>query len=73
MDAAELKRAAEQTQGRFYTFLTAGQLTDDLPAGHHVPVESLPPKPLWNRWPVLLLALGLLTAEWILRKRAAMI
>ena len=73
MDAAELRRAAEQTGGRFYTFETAQRLLDDLPPGRQVPIESLPPLPLWNTWPLLALFLALLIAEWILRKRRGMI
>jgi len=72
MDAAELKRVAEATKGRFYTYATAGRLLDDLPAGRQVPIESLPPRPLWNTWPVLVLFLLLLVSEWILRKLAGM-
>jgi len=73
MDAAELRSAAQETGGRFYTFETADRLPEDLPAGRQVPVESLPPLPLWNKWPVLALFLGLLIAEWILRKRGGMV
>jgi hypothetical protein len=73
MDAAELRAAAQQSKGRFYTIETARRLLDDLPPGRQVPIESLPPQPLWNRWPVLLLLLSLLTAEWTLRKRAGMV
>ena len=73
MDAAELTRAAHRTGGRFYTFWEAAGLPDDLPAGRQVPIESLPPKPLWNTWPVLLLFLVLLAAEWILRKWGGMV
>jgi len=73
MDAPELKRAAQGTRGRFYTFLQADRLADDLPAGRQVPIESLPPKPLWNTWPVLLVFLLLLTAEWVLRKLGGMV
>lgn len=73
MDAAELKRAAHRTGGRFYTFWEAASLPDDLPAGQQVPIESLPPKPLWNSWPVLLLFLVLLAAEWSLRKWGGMV
>jgi hypothetical protein len=29
--------------------------------------------PLWNHWEVLLLFAGLLTAEWILRRRARLL
>jgi hypothetical protein len=73
MAAGELKRAAQRTRGRFYTFLEAARLPDDLPAGRQVPIESLPPKPLWNTWPVLLVFLALLTAEWVLRKLGGMV
>jgi hypothetical protein len=73
MDAAEMRRAAQQTGGQFYTFESAGRLAEDLPPGQQVPVESLPPRPLWNRWPVLVAFLGLLIAEWILRKRGGMV
>jgi len=73
MDRTALEKAAKQTEGHFYTFQTARRLLKDLPAGRQVPIESLPPKPLWNRWPVLLLFLVLVTAEWILRKVAGMV
>ncbi len=73
MDAAELERAAQRTGGHFYTFLTAHRLLGDLPPGRQVPLESMPPKPLWNRWPVLLLFLLLLVGEWILRKVGGMV
>jgi len=73
MDAAELKRAAETTKGRFYTFATAGRLLRQLPEGRQVPVESLPPQSLWNTWPLLLLFLVLLITEWILRKVGGMV
>lgn len=73
MDAAELQRAADATKGRFYTFATADRMLDELPEGRQVPIESLPPKPLWNTWPALLLFLVLLSGEWILRKVAGMV
>ena len=73
MDAVALRRAAERTGGRFYTFETARRLIRDLPKGRQVPVESLPPVPLWNRWFVLLLFLMLLVTEWILRKWGDMV
>jgi hypothetical protein len=73
MDAAELRRAAQQTGGRFYTFETADRLPQDLPSGQRVVIETLPPRPLWNTWPVLALFLVLLVGEWILRKRRGMV
>ncbi len=72
-DMAAMRLAAKQTGGEFYTFDTADHLAGDLPRGRQVPVETLPPKPLWNRWPLLLLFLGLLVSEWILRKRGGMV
>ena len=72
-DTAAMRYAADQTRGKYYTHRDAAGLADDLPAGRQVPVETLPPKPLWNRWPVLLLFLGLLVTEWILRKRGGMV
>lgn len=73
MDAVALRRAAERTGGRFYTFDSAARLLRDLPQGRQVPVESLPPVPLWNRWFVLLAFLTLLVAEWVLRKWGDMV
>jgi hypothetical protein len=72
MDRQEMERAAEQSRGRFYTMATASQLLDELPEGRQVAVESLPPRPLWNSWPVLLAFLALLIAEWVLRKLGGM-
>jgi len=72
-DTAGMEYAARQTGGEFYTYEDAAQLSDKLPRGRQVPVETLPPKPLWNRWPVLLLFLGLLVTEWVLRKRGGMV
>jgi hypothetical protein len=73
MDKVALEQAADRTGGRFYTFETAGRLLSDLPPGRQVPIESLPPKPLWNKWPVLLLFLVLVTTEWVLRKIGGMV
>ncbi len=73
MDAAELKRAAEETRGRFYRIGGVDGLFDDLPLGHQVPIESLPPQVLWNQWWLLLAFLLLLVSEWILRKRKGML
>lgn len=72
MDAAALRAAAETTRGKFYTFADADQLLTDLPPGHRVPIENLPPIPLWNRWWLLLAFLSCLTTEWIFRKRKGM-
>ena len=73
IDAAEIRQAAAFTKGQYYTHKDVSRLIDDLPDGRQVPVESLPPLPLWNRWPLLALVLGLLIAEWVLRKRGGMV
>ena len=72
-EAAELRRAAQQTRGGFYTIGDAERLPADLPSGHQVPIEALPPVPLWNRWPVLVLFLSLLITEWVVRKANGMV
>ena len=73
MDSGELKRAAAETRGRFYRVSDVDRLLDDLPPGHQVPIETLPPEVLWNRWWLLLAFLGLIVSEWILRKRKGML
>jgi hypothetical protein len=73
MDVTAMRRSAKLSQGRYYSFLEAHRVARALPPGRHVPIESLPPKPLWNWWPVLLLLLVLLIAEWILRKWGGMV
>jgi len=73
MDAAELKRAADETRGRFYRLTDVARLLDDLPPGHQVPIEALPPRSLWNQWWLLLLFLTVLVGEWVLRKRKGML
>jgi len=72
-DAAALRQAAETSRGQYYTFDMAERLIGDLPPGRQVPIESLPPKPLWNKWPVLLAFLTLLIGEWVLRKLGGMV
>jgi hypothetical protein len=73
MDGQELRRASQETRGRFYTIANASDLPDDLPAGRQVPVEGLPPIVLWNKWPPLALCVALLVGEWIIRKRKGML
>jgi hypothetical protein len=73
MDESALRDAAKLTGGRYYDFQTAGKLLRDLPPGRQVPVETLPPKPLWNKWPLVLLFITLLISEWLLRKRGGMV
>lgn len=73
MDVADLKFAAEQTRGKFYTLANADRLLEDLPRGRQVRIESLPPEPIWNSWKIALLFVTLIVTEWLLRKKAGMI
>ncbi len=73
MNRAELARASEISGGKFYTPLAAGSLIDDLPEPSKVLLDTDPPIPLWNTWPVLAVFLALITSEWILRKRKQMV
>jgi hypothetical protein len=73
MNEPELIRAADLSGGKFYTPLTADSLLKDLPKPSKVPLDTDPPIPLWNTWPVLSLFLVLLTTEWVFRKRKQMV
>jgi hypothetical protein len=73
MDRAALTTAAETTHGKFYTIQDALRLVDELPRGRRVPIESLAPIEIWNRWWLLAPFLGLVIAEWILRRRNGML
>ena len=73
MNGVELLCAAELSGGKFYTPLVADTLVKDLPKPSKVPLDTDPPIPLWNTWPVLTLFLALLTLEWVFRKRKQMV
>ena len=73
MNEPELLKAAAATGGKFYTPLEAQALLKDLPQPSKIPLDTDPPIPLWNTWPVLTLFLSLITAEWVIRKRKQMV
>ena len=73
MDAAEMRQAAEETKGRFYSVLAAKDLVADLPEGRQVPIETLPPHAAVEHVAGLALVLALLVGEWLLRKRGGMV
>ncbi len=73
MNEPELVRTAKISSGVFYTPATVATLLDDLPKPEKVPLDTDPPIPLWNTWPVLAVFLSLATAEWLLRKRKQMV
>lgn len=73
LNQAELIKTAEVSGGKFYQPQTLDTLLADLPKPQKVPLDTDPPIPLWNTWPMLALFLALLTAEWVLRKRKQMV
>jgi hypothetical protein len=73
MAAGALASAAETTLGKLYTIANADQLLADLPVGRRLPIQYVPPIPIWNRWWLLAAFLSCITGEWILRKRKGML
>jgi hypothetical protein len=70
LNQAELEQAAEATGGRFYNLADADKLLQEMPAGSRVTLSSTgPPWLLWTHTSLFLLAIVLLTTEWIMRKR----
>jgi hypothetical protein len=73
MNEPELIRAATTSAGRFYTPDATASFLKDLPTPQKVPLDTDPPIPLWNTYPVLLVFLLVIGAEWVLRKRKQMV
>jgi hypothetical protein len=73
LDRHELEQTALITHGDFLTLGDASSLPSRIPAGHPIPLSTRERIPLWNHWEVLLLFAGLLTAEWVLRRRARLL
>lgn len=69
LERTDLMQAAKLSHGRYYSLADADQLPSDLPPGRAVPLETNEPILLWNRGELLLLFAGVLTAEWLFRKR----
>ncbi len=70
MNQADLERAAEESQGHFYTLATAERVVNDVPPGNRVSLNpSGPPWQMWAEPAAFVFAVLLLTFEWVLRKR----
>lgn len=72
-DLADLTRAAELSGGQVVPFQRIDALAGLLPRGQPVPVASAQKVPLWARPEWLVLFVSLLSAEWMLRKRARLV
>jgi len=73
LDRHELEQTAQITHGDFLTLADASTLPSRIPPGHPIPLSTRERIPLWNHWEVLLVFAGLLTAEWVLRRRARLL
>lgn len=71
MQAGRLGRIAEETGGRFYTAANVAGLPEDLQyTGRGV--TTVEERELWHMPIVLMLLLGLMTAEWALRRKVGL-
>ena len=73
-DPESMRLLAAKTGGKAVTLANLGDLVNELPGGEErrEPISSRL-EDAWDRWSTLLIALGLLSAEWILRKRAELV
>jgi hypothetical protein len=70
MAASDMKRAADETHGEFYTLANADSLIKDLPVNSRVTLNAPgPPWLVWNNVVLFLVALLYLTTEWVMRKQ----
>jgi hypothetical protein len=73
MNRDELMQAARISGGKFFTAAGLDTLIANLPPPAKVPLDTDPPIPLWNSWPILVLFLIILLAEWLLRRKLEMV
>jgi len=73
-DPETLRLLASKTGGRALDLANAGRLADEFPGDEErrEPISSRL-EDAWDNWTTLLIALGLLATEWILRKRAELV
>lgn len=69
MNSALLKRLASESGGRYYTPDNAGTIAEDISYIDKGSSSHLEEKELWDMPFLFLLLVGLISAEWILRKR----
>lgn len=73
LDEQALRRLAERSGGEYLGPERIGALPEMIQPRFVRRVESLPPRPVWNRATVLAALLGLLALEWTLRRLAGLI
>jgi hypothetical protein len=71
---ADLRKAAAETAGEYFTLDRAGELLQRIPDAPRIALDQpCPPLPLWNQAPVFVLVFLLLLSEWLLRKHARLL
>ena len=73
MNRDELVQAAKISGGRFFTAAGLETRAGTLPPPAKVPLDTDPPIPIWNSWPILIVFLLILLAEWLLRRKLEMV
>lgn len=70
LNESDLRRAARDSRGAYYPLDKVGDIPTELPGGPRVALDQpCEPFSIWNSPAVFVLALGLLTAEWVMRKK----
>jgi len=68
MDRVTLEALARESGGTFLLLQDLPDLPDRIPAREETTITSVHPEELWDTWGWLAVVVGLLAAEWILRK-----
>lgn len=72
-DWSALRQLSEISRGRFYLPEDGQRMLEELPPGKPARFGALPEIPLWNQPWVAMLFVGLLTCEWLLRRKMRML
>jgi hypothetical protein len=73
MNRAALSRLAAMSGGKYFDIDETDRLAGMIPDGSRTYVTRERPRPLWDNSYVLILLVGVLTIEWILRKKAKLL
>jgi hypothetical protein len=73
MNRAGLRQLAAATGGKYFEIDEAGLAPEAIPDRSQTYVVRERPRPLWDSKVVLLILVGVLTVEWILRKKAKLL
>lgn len=69
----DLQLAARISHGVYHSLAQADRVPAAIPQGRSVQLTQSQPLSLWNRWELLLLLVGLLGVEWMLRQGARLV